>query len=101
MTFTLMVTVVRFHMRVTPFLDHAGAARKGCVKRTIEELIRSSWQHRPTVHACNRFRWPRVASRLDQPQPNIRRKLGVPGGHGPQVEAALLSDWQRTDRCGA
>lgn len=29
-TFTLMVTVVRFHMGVTPFLDHAGAAHKGC-----------------------------------------------------------------------
>lgn len=27
---TLMVTVVRFHMGVTPFLDHAGAAHEGC-----------------------------------------------------------------------
>lgn len=39
--FTLIwtVTAVRFHIGMTPFLDHAGAAHKGCVKRTIEGLI--------------------------------------------------------------
>lgn len=56
---TLMVTVVRFHMRGTPFLDHAGAAHKGCVKRTIEGLARPSWQHRSTFRARDRFQWPR------------------------------------------
>lgn len=78
----LMVTVVRFHMGVTPFLDHAGAAHEGCGERTIEGLARPSWQHRTGVSVSNRLR----RTPLDS---GFRRRLSQTRGatssrHGPR-----------------